>query len=56
MRSGKHAFHGSPCHSAKGRGGEESSAAPIFSHDLKFDQVVDAVTAGYREYDLKPFF
>jgi DNA mismatch repair protein MutS len=34
----------------------QSANAPAFFPDLNLDQIVDAVTSPWRDYDLKPFF
>jgi len=35
---------------------EETFDAPIFFIDLNLDQIIDTITAGKQEYNLKPFF
>lgn len=35
---------------------KETPQPPPFFADLNLDQIIDAITAGKQEYELKPFF
>jgi len=50
------AFHSILFEKAADRPEKEALEAPRFFFDLNLDQIVNAITAGRQEYDLKPFF
>lgn len=49
-------FHGVLFAHADDAARAASSDAPVFFRDLNLDQIMDAITAGQHEYNLKPFF
>lgn len=49
-------YHSLLYETAKDRTREEALEAPPFFADLNLDQVIEAITAGKQQYDLKPFF
>jgi len=49
-------FHSILSRKAEVRSDPDTKEAPPFFLDLNLDQIVDSITAGRGEYDLKPFF
>jgi len=49
-------FHSILFEKTEDRPKEEPLEAPVFFADLYLDQIIDALTAGKQEYNLKPFF
>lgn len=49
-------FHSILARNAEDRKEADTVEAPSFFLDLNLDQIVDSITAGRGEYDLKPFF
>ena len=49
-------FHSILFEGSENRNRGEKIEPPVFFRDLNFDQIVDAITAGREEYNLKPFF
>jgi hypothetical protein len=54
--AGRLTFHSILFKDTEGSVKEENLEAPVFFVDLNLDQIIDAVTAGRQEYNLKPFF
>jgi DNA mismatch repair protein MutS len=53
---GPRTFHSILFESPEDRERGETSEAPAFAVDLNLDQIIDAITGGRDEYNLKPFF
>ena len=53
---GRSAFHSILFKNACGGAREEILEAPVFFVDLNLGQIIDGVTTGRQEYNLKPFF
>ena len=49
-------FHSILARNADDRIKTDSILAPAFFGDLNLDQIIDSITSGWNEYDLKPFF
>lgn len=50
------AFHSILFETTQQSANNATDAPPAFFADLNLDQIIDAITAGREEYDLKPFF
>ena len=49
-------FHSILCEKTDDGAKRETLEAPVFFVDLNLDQIIDAITVGKQEYNLKPFF
>ena len=54
--AGSPRFCSSLCPGASHSAGHDTAVSPPFFHDLNLDQIMRAVTTGWQDYDLAPFF